>query len=51
LNESGRSFGSFGVALTIVGYVFVLLTMSLICVVFAPVWAHWRQSERRRRDD
>ena len=48
LNESGKAFGSFGVALTIVGYVFVMLTISLICVVFAPVWAHWRQSERRR---
>ena len=49
LNESGQSFGSFGVALTIVGYVFVLMTMSLVCVVFAPVWARWRESERLRR--
>jgi membrane protein len=47
LNVNGKSFGSFGVVLTTVGYVFVLLTMSLVCAVFSPVWVTWRQSERR----
>jgi membrane protein len=45
LNTNGKSFGSFGVVLTTVGYVFVLLTMSLVCAVFSPVWATWRQGE------
>ena len=49
LNANGRSFGSFGVVLTTVGYAFVLLTMSLVCAVFSPVWVNWRQSERERR--
>jgi hypothetical protein len=24
--------------------------MSLMCAVFAPVWADWRKSEKQRRD-
>jgi hypothetical protein len=49
LNANGKAFGSFGVVLTTVGYVFVLITMSLVCAVFSPVWARWRQSEKQRR--
>jgi membrane protein len=49
MNENGKAFGSFGVALTIIGYAFVLLTMSLACAVFSPVWAEWRQAEERAR--
>ena len=49
MNQNAKSFGSFGVALTIVGYVFVVLTMSLVCAVFSPVWADWRQTEKQRR--
>jgi membrane protein len=45
LNESGTAFGSFGVALTIIGYAFVVVTMSLACAVFSPVWANWRRTE------
>jgi membrane protein len=48
MNENGKAFGSFGVALTIVGYAFVMITMSLMCAVFSPVWASWRQTERQR---
>ena len=25
----------------------VLTTISLVCAVFSPVWADWRESERR----
>jgi hypothetical protein len=32
--------------LTVIGYVFVLLTMTLVCAVFSPVWRSWRESER-----
>ena len=48
LNTNGKAFGSFGVVLTVVGWVFVLITISLVCVVFAPVWSAWRESERAR---
>jgi len=46
LNQNGKAFGSFGVVLTVIGYVFVLLTMTLACAVFSPVWRSWRESER-----
>jgi hypothetical protein len=48
LNQNGKSFGSFGVALTIVGYLFTVITISLICAVFSPVWANWRLTEEQR---
>ncbi|MFL5965779.1 MAG: hypothetical protein ACJ747_04425 [Gaiellaceae bacterium] len=50
LNENGKAFGSFGVVLTTLGYVFVLITMSLVCAVFSPVWIRWRESERAHRE-
>ena len=49
LNENGKAFGSFGVVLTVVAYVFVMITMSLVCAVFSPVWASWREAESERR--
>ena len=33
-----------------IGYLFVLVTMSLVCAVFSPVWINWRQSEMQRRE-
>jgi len=45
LNANGKAFGSFGVVLTVIGYVFVMITMSLVCAVFSPVWAARRQAE------
>jgi membrane protein len=48
LNQNGKAFGSFGVVLTVVGYAFVLFTMTLVCAVFSPVWRSWRESERLR---
>ena len=50
LNANGKAFGSFGVVLTMIGYVFITITLSLVCAVFSPVWASWRQSERQRRE-
>ena len=47
MNQNGTAFGAFGVALTIVGYAFVMITMSLVCAVFSPVWAAWRETERQ----
>jgi len=50
LNANGRTYGSFGVVITFIGYVFIMITMSLVCGVFAPVWANWRRTERPRKD-
>jgi len=50
LNTNGRLYGSFGVVVTFIGYVFVIVTMSLVCGVFSPVWAEWRRTERQRRE-
>ena len=44
LNANGKAFGSFGVVLTVIGYLFIMITMSLVCAVFSPVWADWRRS-------
>jgi uncharacterized BrkB/YihY/UPF0761 family membrane protein len=48
LNENGTAFGSFGVVLTVLAYVFIVITMSMVCAVFAPVWQEWRRSEAER---
>ena len=49
LNANGKAFGSFGVVVTMIGYVFIMITMSLVCAVFSPVWASWRETEKQRR--
>jgi membrane protein len=51
LNEYGKSFSSFGVVVTLIGYTFVLITLSLVCAVFAPVWSKWRHSEKELEAD
>jgi membrane protein len=51
LNQNGKAFGSFGVVLTTLGYVFIMITLSLVCAVFSPVWIHWRGTEKRRDHD
>ena len=48
LNANGRAFGSFGVVLTLIAYVFIAITLSLVCAVFSPVWADWRRSGKAR---
>jgi membrane protein len=50
LNQNGKTYGSFGVVITFIGYVFVMITLSMVCAVFSPVWASWRESERQLRD-
>ena len=51
VNANGKAFGSFGVVVTIIGYVFVMITMSLVCAVFSPVWANWRKTEREHHEE
>ena len=50
VNANGKAFGSFGVVLTIIGYLFIMITLSLVCAVFSPVWATWRQTEKERHE-
>src|SRR5262245_57666338 len=48
LTENGTEFGSLGIVLSLVGYLFVLVTLSLVCAVFSPVWLAWRADEKSR---
>jgi membrane protein len=50
LNAQGRAFGSFGIALAVLAYAFIMVTISLVCAVFSPVWIEWRQAEKQRQD-
>jgi len=50
VNFNGKAFGSFGVVVTMLGYVFIAITVSLVCAVFSPVWAEWRRSERELKE-
>ncbi len=45
-----RAFGAFGVVMTVIGYVFIMITLSLVCGVFSPVWTSWRETEKQRHD-
>ena len=46
MTANGNAFGSFGIVLTLIGFVFVMITLSLVCAVFSPVWFEWRATER-----
>jgi hypothetical protein len=46
LNSDGEHFGSFGVVGALLAWGFILVTISIACIVFSPVWAEWRASER-----
>jgi membrane protein len=47
LNSGGKHFGAFGVVSGLLAWEFILITISMVCAVFAPVWAEWRESERQ----
>ena len=49
LNVQGRYFGSFGVVVSLFCWAFVLITLSLVCAVFSPVWAEAHPSRTARR--
>src|SRR5262245_27027290 len=42
LTTNGKAFASLGIVLSVVGYFFVMVTLSLVCAVFSPVWFAWR---------
>ena len=45
LNQDAKAFGSFGVVLALFAYILIVVTISMVCGVFAPVWDEWRQHE------
>jgi membrane protein len=44
---NGKAFGPLGIVLTVIGFFFVMITLSLVCAVFSPVWLNWREAEKR----
>ena len=48
VNQNARAFGSFGVVIALLAYVFTVITISMACATFSPVWAEWRESEKAR---
>jgi membrane protein len=49
LNADARRFGSAGVVIELLAWGYTLAIVSLVCAVFSPVWAEWRERERARR--
>ena len=50
INQNARAFGSFGVVLALFAYILIVITISMACAVFSPVWAEWRQAEKDRKE-
>ena len=48
LNQNANAFGPFGVVLAFIGLVLTVITISMVCAVFAPVWEEFRTAERLR---
>jgi uncharacterized BrkB/YihY/UPF0761 family membrane protein len=48
LKADAKYFGSFGVVLALLSWAFILVTLSMVCAIFAPVWSEWRAAEQRR---
>ncbi len=49
-NQNANAFGSFGVVLAAFAYTLIVITISLVCAVFPPVWTEWRQGEKERKE-
>jgi uncharacterized BrkB/YihY/UPF0761 family membrane protein len=47
LNTDAKYFGSFGVVVALLSWAFILVTLSIVCAIFSPVWSEWRAAERR----
>ena len=50
MNQNAKAFGSFGVVVALFAYILIGVTLSMVCAVFAPVWAEWRQGESGRKE-
>ena len=47
LNTDAKYFGPFGVVLALLSWGFILVTLSMVCAIFSPVWSEWRSAEAR----
>jgi uncharacterized BrkB/YihY/UPF0761 family membrane protein len=47
ITDNGRFFGAFGIALALLSWAQVLAGIWLVCGVFSPVYAEWRDGWRR----
>jgi membrane protein len=47
LNSGGKDFGPFGVVIAILAWGLILVTVSMACIAFSPVWKEWRESASR----
>ena len=50
MNQNAKAFGSFGVVIALFAYILIGVTLSMVCAVFGPVWAEWRQGESGRKE-
>ena len=48
-NQNAKAFGAFGVVIALLAYVLIIMTISMTCAVFSPVWAEWRNTEKDRK--
>jgi membrane protein len=49
LDQQGTAFGAFGVVIALFAYFLIVVTISMVCAVFGPVWPEWRQGENARK--
>ncbi len=50
INQNATAFGAFGAVIALFAYILIGTTLSMVCAVFAPVWAEWRQGEHERKE-
>jgi uncharacterized BrkB/YihY/UPF0761 family membrane protein len=50
INQDARAFGAFGAVIALFAYILIGTTLSMVCAVFAPVWAEWREGEKDRNE-
>ncbi len=48
INQNAKAFGAFGAVIALFAYILIGTTISMVCAVFAPVWAEWRLGEQTR---
>jgi uncharacterized BrkB/YihY/UPF0761 family membrane protein len=49
INQNASAFGAFGAVIALFAYILIGTTLSMVCAVFAPVWAEWRLDEKARK--
>jgi membrane protein len=49
INQNANAFGAFGAVIALFAYILIGTTLSMVCAVFAPVWAEWRLGEQARK--